>query len=506
MMKKLLCCLLALTALLTACGRTDAGGNSNGVDEPSNLSSSEESCFESEAISGEISSLEESSFESEAISSNFSSSEESSSAMIEENSSAQEPAVDMSTVTLRLTKKTYDIENGQSVPLEIEFTADGEALDISLLYFQSSNESIVTVTNDGSITGVSDGKAYVTIVYGTKFAKATINVTKREYRLDVSQESLFMLAGSQEQVQAKAYFGLTELTDAILCWKSSNVAVATVENGLITAVGYGKAVITVSCGGAIKTVDVTVTEEISASSVNTFNEEYINIYGRTYLTGGRLCLDHAASAVEIGVVGNTLSVNMYATANSYARVFVDGKPLSTRIKIDAASKDYVIADDMGEGYHTVRIVKATEESSAQWKIASFKADKFFVLPEKSDLKIEFIGDSITAGYGVIGSYGQSYSVDNSDCSKSYAYVAADILDADYSVVAWSGICTKLYYWCSNLNMTTLYKQISNSNKKTYAFDFDADVVVVNLGTNEASYIQEGGANTRTHFRAITRRF
>ncbi len=550
-MKKLLCCLLALTALLVAC---DGGKHSDGtssaaessqissieesssdgtssssevssIEESSSdgtsssseilsseesssdntsssseISSSEESSSDGTSSSSEVSSSEESSSDGTSSSSEVSSSEESTSESIEESeeseesSSSQEPVIDMSTVTLRLTKKTYDIENGQSVPLEIEFTADGEDLDISLLYFKSSNENVVTVSDDGVITGVSDGKASITIFYGTKFTKATINVTMREYRVDVSQDSLFILTGNQEQVSAKVYLGLTEMTDATLSWESSNPAVATVENGLITAVAYGKTVITVSCEGAIATIDVTVTAEILASNVNTFSEEYINIYGRTYLTSGRLCLDHAASAVEVGVVGNTLSVNMYATATSYARVFVDGEEISTRIKIDSTSKEYLIADNMGEGYHTVRIVKATEESNAQWKISSFKADKFFVVPEKSDLKIEFIGDSISAGYGVLGAYGDSYSVDNSDCSKSYAYVAADILDADYSVVAWSGICTKLYYWC-NLNMATLYKQVSNSNKKTYAFDTAADVVVVNLGTNEASYIQEGGANT-----------
>lgn len=115
------------------------------------------------------------------------------------------------------------------------------------------------------------------------------------------------------------------------------------------------------------------------------------------------------------------------------------------------------------------------------------SEKFYCAPAKSDLKIEFVGDSITAGYGVLGNKGDAWSVTNSDCTGSYAYLTAQKLDADYSVVAWSGICTKAYIW-ANINMDNLYKRVSNSNTAQYAFDFSPDVVVLNLGTNEATYL------------------
>ena len=115
------------------------------------------------------------------------------------------------------------------------------------------------------------------------------------------------------------------------------------------------------------------------------------------------------------------------------------------------------------------------------------SEKFYCAPAKSDLKIEFVGDSITAGYGVLGNKGDAWSVTNSDCTGSYAYLTAQKLDADYSVVAWSGICTKAYMW-ANINMDNLYKRVSNSNTAQYAFDFSPDVVVLNLGTNEATYL------------------
>ncbi|MBQ8342510.1 MAG: Ig-like domain-containing protein [Clostridia bacterium] len=413
--------------------------------------------------------------------------------------SSVETSIDESKVTLRLTKKVYNIENGQTAALELDFKVDGEAEDVSLLSFTSSDPAIAAVSADGVVTGVSGGRAYITVACGTKTVKATINVTMRENRLTLSDESVSLLVGDTKQVSATVYFGLSEVTDAAVLWQSSDPAVATVENGVITGVGNGKTTVTATYEDVSAAVEVTVFAETAAENVNSFGEEYINIYGRSYVTADGLNLDHAANGVEVGIVGGSLKVTICSSGKSKMRVFVDGDASGEKMDVDVGTKEYTVASGLTEGCHVVRIVKATEEQTAQWDVLSFAADKFFVAPEKSDLKIEFIGDSITAGYGLYGSSGDGYTVENSDCSKTYAYLAARELNADYSIVAWSGICAKAYYWCSNLNMTTLYNQISNTNKTAYAFDFDADVVVVNLGTNEASYITDAGGNSSYEF-------
>ena len=78
-----------------------------------------------------------------------------------------------------------------------------------------------------------------------------------------------------------------------------------------------------------------------------------------------------------------------------------------------------MAEGLSDGYHKVRIVKATEMQDALWSIISFEADGFATVTQKSNLKIEFVGDSISAGYGVIGAPGEPKTVENSDCTKSY---------------------------------------------------------------------------------------
>ncbi|MBR2646660.1 MAG: Ig-like domain-containing protein [Clostridia bacterium] len=399
---------------------------------------------------------------------------------------------------LSLKKTLYKLEDGQTATLQLNFTVDGVEADWSLLTFSSSDDSVVTVSADGVMTGVAGGKANVTVTDGTNTVSATVNVVMRTYKIKLSTESLILPIGESAQVTATAYFGSKEEEGAALSWQSSNPDVATVEDGLITVVNSGNAEISVSYQGVTESVDVLGVVKTTAENVNSFSEEYINIYGRSYVSAGDLHFDHAANAVELGMFGASLSVSIYATADSYMRVYVDGSKTGKRLTVTRGTADYTAAEDLEEGYHTIRIVKASEEQNAQWAIRSFTAEEFFVVPEKSDLKIEFIGDSITAGYGVLGATGVSWSVENSDCAKSYAYLAAEALNADYSIVAWSGICTKAYYWASGLNMETLYGYVSSTNRQTYAADFDADVVVLNLGTNEGSYISSGLPNAGSY--------
>ncbi len=390
-------------------------------------------------------------------------------------------------VTLSFKKKSYSIEGGQTVALQVEFSYNGEALDMALLQFSSSDNSVATVDANGVVTGVATGKATITVAYGKRATKATINVATRAYRLEASKERVMLLKGEEEQVTAKAYFALDELTDAVIAWESSNPSVATVENGLIKGVGAGEAKITLSFEDAEEVVAVTIVEEISKENVNTFSEDYINIYGRSYISANSLALDHVASTVDVGICGASFKTVIDASAESYMRIYVDGVDAG-KIRISPGTNEYTLASGLEEGCHTVRIVKCTEENNAVWKVKSFEADKFFVMTKKPDLKIEFIGDSHTVGYGILGSSGQEHSVQNSDVTQTYAYLTAYELGANYSFIASSGICTKLYFWAPDINMDTLYDCFSKTNQNKYDVKFDADVVVLNLGTNESTYL------------------
>lgn len=113
------------------------------------------------------------------------------------------------------------------------------------LRWTSSDESIVKV-EDGTLTGVSEGKATVTVTTldGNKTASCEITVEIEPIdaeKVSFSSETVTMTVG---EVSELAYvFEPEEANNKKLEWISSDPAVAVAEAGKITAVGEGSATI-----------------------------------------------------------------------------------------------------------------------------------------------------------------------------------------------------------------------------------------------------------------------
>ena len=120
------------------------------------------------------------------------------------NNSPVSSSMDLTNVTLKLTKKSYNIENGQSVAIEYDCSVGGEQVPASQMVFTSNDPTIATVSADGIVTGVAGGKTTVSVECGTRSVTAIINVTMRENRLTISDESVRLLVGDTNLVQAKA--------------------------------------------------------------------------------------------------------------------------------------------------------------------------------------------------------------------------------------------------------------------------------------------------------------
>ena len=121
-------------------------------------------------------------------------------------------------------------------------------------------------------------------------------------------------------------------------------------------------------------------------------------------------------------------------------IFLDGERAMDAV-LDDPVVVFTVLDESEPAEHTVRIVKLSETGNSTCLISSIEASAYGAIsptPEK-ERSIEFIGDSITCGYGVDAEdQNKSFSTRTEDASKSYAYKAAELLDADYSLVSKSG--------------------------------------------------------------------
>ena len=441
--------------------------------------------------------------------SSSSSEENSSSQMIASSSedySSQAKPDPSENYNLLALQTTYSLLEGEVVTLRMKVLDNGESLAVEdWVTFSSMNPDVATVDEKGNVTGVKAGKTVIVATMANQYKSLTITVEKLVKEIQLDKTAYGMTAGSAMQVVTTAYCAGTVDENATITYSIEDTSIATVtESGLIVGVQDGETMLTVTYDNVDMVVPVTVYTETTAGNVNTFSEDYINTYGRTYITNNNLNLDHVASGVELAIIGTSLSVRLYATSTLYLRVFVDGEYKGERIALTAGTKDYELATGLNEGYHKIRIVKASELFDGQIDIISFSADGFAVAPKKGDIKIEFIGDSITTGYGVLGVNGQSRTVENSDGFYSFAYRTAQKLNADYSTIAVQGICAKAYHWNKAWNMYSLYQNVSAGfNSAKYDFSFDPDVIILGLGTNESSYLQPayGGSSYGAQFPA-----
>lgn len=226
--------------------------------------------------------------------------------------------------------------------------------------------------------------------------------------------------------------------------------------------------------------------KINKGEIDNFNS-YLKLFGRTYFNNGRLALDHAGTGFEISFKGQNLSLEMVAASTTVLLdIFIDGGECQT-IKL-TRNGSVKIAKDLDDGNHTIRVLKASSTATGAIYISDIITDGTILKPSKEyKIDIEFIGDSITCGAGILVEASEEPKFINSDVCKAYSYICASMLDASFSMVATEGICTKATKYVV-INAIDMYKCYSLNNRASFSFNTHPDIVVIDMGANDASVL------------------
>ena len=143
------------------------------------------------------------------------------------------------------------------------------ATDKSVVW-ESGNESAATVSQEGIVTAVGEGKATITVKTNDGGFSASCEVTVNKKVIAVTSvvlgnTELTLVEGEEEKLAVAVT--PENATDKSVVWESGNESVATVsQEGLVTAVGEGKATITVKTndGGFSASCEVTVKKKVIA--------------------------------------------------------------------------------------------------------------------------------------------------------------------------------------------------------------------------------------------------
>lgn len=168
------------------------------------------------------------------------------------------------------------------------------------------------------------------------------------------------------------------------------------------------------------------------------------------------------------------------------KIYVDNFEVKTSVVGKGIT---AVLENFRDKVHNVRILRISEGSNliSVDKVQIYgKNPEFIMPPERKRLKLEFLGDSITAGYGVIADGERlEYTTYEQDSTKTYAYLTAEALDAEIRTICVSGegIC----HSCGEFVGTPFIKFFNRTSRGIDSYtpdDYVPDVFVVNGGTND----------------------
>lgn len=243
---------------------------------------------------------------------------------------------------------------------------------------------------------------------------------------------------------------------------------------------------------------------------NPFTVKYL---GRVFAGNGAAWLTHSGSGIEFNVVAKALAVTLVGDETSVApvqgeehraryAVYLDDQLFTDGI-MDEKEKRIILFNAQGIRSAKVKIIKLSEAQYSFVGVASIITDgAAFVTPEtQKDLRIEFVGASTSCGFGLDAkTLDEPFSTATENILKSYAYITAQNLNADMSVVAYSGFGVVSGYTSdgsknANQVLPKCYELVAASRSKIASQqkwnfqNFHPSIIVVNLGTNDSFYVE-----------------
>jgi hypothetical protein len=204
---------------------------------------------------------------------------------------------------------------------------------------------------------------------------------------------------------------------------------------------------------------------------------------------------YSGVSVRAGFQGTSISIILNeASAQNYYHVILDQVKLD-KFQAKSGQNTYLIATGLKDTIHEIELFRLTEEQFGKTQFCGFVVDKGKTLVEISDKRehlIEFIGNSITCGYGNEGVNGAgSFSAATENHYMTYAAMTSRSLKARHLAVCKSGIGIYRNYdgpvSGSSDCMPNLYEHIYLYDATPlYQFAQKPDLICIDLGTNDFS--------------------
>ena len=236
-------------------------------------------------------------------------------------------------------------------------------------------------------------------------------------------------------------------------------------------------------------------------------DKHIQYTGRiSFTTPKRPAFNYPGTQIIAAFEGTSLKMIAKPGSGYYMAQIDEAEPFKVSF-MEKRDSVVTLATALPEGRHTIRLMYIIEGYELYPEFWGFVLDKGKTLVEAPALpsrKIEFIGNSITCGYGNEGlNKYEHYDYATENHYYSYASITARTLDAQHWVVARSGIgayrnygeaktgsprsCMPVQYEYTGYAYDLKLREEPSFLREKWDFSrYQPDVVCINLGTNDLS--------------------
>ncbi|MBQ0001569.1 MAG: GDSL family lipase [Clostridiales bacterium] len=242
----------------------------------------------------------------------------------------------------------------------------------------------------------------------------------------------------------------------------------------------------------------------------------VRIAGRYTVQNGILYPAGSAAFIEFKTCSAHVAVTMTSdhhfgeeTLRARAAVFIDGeREPSMRLALEKGEHTYTVFHEDKAREVVIRIMKYSEEAFASMGIVSIESDgPVTATASDRELLMEFVGDSITCGYGIEGvAEVDIFTTEQENPWKAYACRTAELLQADFQLLSWSGNGMISQYIDDSVNERRtekplipemypysdreLEERMGIAPLTLWQDEREPDLVVINIGTNDSSYTRD----------------
>ncbi|HEX8441143.1 SGNH/GDSL hydrolase family protein [Archangium sp.] len=221
--------------------------------------------------------------------------------------------------------------------------------------------------------------------------------------------------------------------------------------------------------------------------------------GRVEVSSASAVFSHPGVSIKLRFKGDAIELLLkdHGTGNeqttNHYQLTLDGQS-PVKLAVRASQTVYELGRNLPPGEHTVELIKLTESYVGRSELQGFRIHgQLLAPPARPAPRLEFIGDSITCGYGNEVSLLESqnpttgfHSV-NENITRAYGSLTARNLGAEAMTVCYSG---RGMYRNNTGSTTNTLPQIYDRvlpDQAAPRWDFTRytpDIVVLNLGTND----------------------